>query len=271
MLYFVATPIGNLEDITLRALRVLREADAVAAEDTRRAIKLLNHYDIKKPLISLYRENERQRAAELTARARNEAIAVVTDAGMPLISDPGEYLLGEAVRKGVEITIIPGPSAALTALALSALPTGRFAFEGFLPRETKPLKERLDRLLCEERTMIFYESPLRLKKTLSAIQSALGERRAAVLRELTKLHEEAARGALSELIARYDAPPKGECVIVVEGAPPDSGKAALGDAALKEKLAEALALGLSRSDAVKKLAKELGVPRNALYKLTLDE
>ncbi len=269
MLYFIATPIGNLEDITLRAIRILSEADVIAAEDTRRAVKLLNHFDIKKPLVSLYRENERQRSAELIERAREGTVAVVTDAGMPLISDPGEYLLSEAVRSGVEVTVIPGPSAALMALALSALPTGRFAFEGFLPRETKPLKERLNELQKEPRTIIFYESPLRLKKTLTALRGALGERRAAVLRELTKLHEEAARGTLSELIARYDAPPKGECVIVVEGTPPYD-KEAFDEATLKEMLEEAISCGESRSDAVKRLAKELGVSKNVLYRLTLD-
>ncbi len=270
MLYFVATPIGNLEDITLRAIRILGEADVVAAEDTRRAVKLLNHFEIKKPLISLYRENERQRAAELIERAREGIVAVVSDAGMPLISDPGEYLMSEAVLAGVEVTIIPGPSAALAALALSALPTGRFAFEGFLPRETKPLKERLNELQKEPRTLIFYESPLRLKKTLAALLGALGERRAAVLREITKLHEEASRGTLSELIARYETPPKGECVVVVEGAAP-ADKNAFGENELKEMLQEALRQGQSRSDAVKSLAKELNVPKNALYRLTLIE
>ncbi len=268
MLYFVATPIGNLEDITLRAIRTLREADVIAAEDTRRAVKLLNHFEIKKPLVSLYRENERQRAKELIERAKEELVAVVSDAGMPLISDPGEYLLSEAVKAGVEVTVIPGPSAALMALALSALPTGRFAFEGFLPREPKPLKERLQRLKSEERTMIFYESPLRLKKTLAALLGALGERRASVLRELTKLHEEAARGTLSELIARYETPPKGECVIVVEGAR-EPGSEVLDENELKALLAEAIGQGESRSDAVKRLAKELNVPKNVMYRLTL--
>lgn len=266
-IYFVATPIGNLEDLTLRAIRVIEEADMIAAEDTRRTLKLLNHLGIKKPLISYYRENERARAKELIERAkRGENVAVVSDAGMPLISDPGEWLMKEAVNEGVEVTVIPGPSAALTALALSALSVERFAFEGFLPRETKQFRERLKALASEARTMIIYESPARLGKTLNALSEALGaERPAAVLRELTKLHEEASRATLSQLALCYAAPPKGECVIVVEGktvetAPPDEQE-------IEKRLGEALGLGASRSEAVKQVSKELGVSKNAVYRL----
>lgn len=269
MLYFVATPIGNLEDITLRAIRVLSEADVIAAEDTRRALKLLNHIGVKKPLISLYRENERSRSSELIERAKTGNVSVISDAGMPLISDPGEFLLSEAVRLGVAVTVVPGASASLMALALSALPAERFAFEGFLPRESKPLRLRLSFLAAEQRTIIFYESPLRLKSTLSSLYAAFGDRRAAVLRELTKLHEEAVRAPLSELVAYYETPPKGECVIVVEGASVADIDETIPEEELKTRLKALLDEGLSRSDAARKLAAELNVPKNTLYRLSL--
>ena len=219
MLYLCATPIGNLEDITYRVVRILSEADAIYAEDTRRTVQLLNHLGLKKPLSSCHEHNEREKAQEIVAlAAAGKNIAVVSDAGMPGISDPGARVAEAAIAAGVPFTVAPGASAAVTAVVLSGLPCGRFVFEGFLPREKKPRRERLALLKNEPRTAVLYESPFRLKDTLLELRDALGDRPAAVCRELTKIHEETVRGSLSELAAHYAEPPKGECVIVLSGA-----------------------------------------------------
>lgn len=219
MIYLIATPIGNLEDITLRAVRVLGECDAVYAEDTRHTLGLLNHLNIKKPLTSCHEHNERERAAEIVARSQQgECIAVVSDAGMPGISDPGAAVVQAAIEANEPFTVLPGASAALTSAVLSGLPCDRFCFEGFLPRDKKPRRERLEVLKTERRTAVIYESPFRLKDTLDELCAALGDRNAAVCRELTKVHEECARGSLSELSAHFSQGTRGECVIVLGGA-----------------------------------------------------
>lgn len=222
MLYLVPTPIGNLEDVTLRALRVLREADLVACEDTRTSGVLLAHYGIETPRTSYHDHNERQKAPELIARMQaGETVALVTDAGTPGISDPGFYLVRECLRAGLPVEALPGPTAFVPALVLSGLPTERFVFEGFLPPK-KGRQTRLRALAEEERTLVLYESPHRLVRTLGQLAEHLGpERPAAVARELTKKFEEVARGSLAELAADFGARPKvrGEIVLVVGGRP----------------------------------------------------
>jgi 16S rRNA (cytidine1402-2'-O)-methyltransferase len=218
-LYLVATPIGNLDDVTARALRVLREATVVAAEDTRRTGRLLAHYEISASLVSFHDHNKERKWPELIASLeRCEDVALVTDAGTPGISDPGYLLVAKAVERGLTVSPIPGPCAFLQALIVSGLPTDRFAFEGFLPRKAGVRARRLSELADDPRTLIFHESPHRLVKSLAALREGLGDRRAAVARELTKRFEEIRRGPLSALEAHYtDHPPRGECVIVVAG------------------------------------------------------
>ena len=221
-LYVVATPIGNLEDITLRALRVLREVDLIAAEDTRRARVLLEHYHIDKPLTSLYEHNEAQKAPELVRRlATGASIALVSEAGTPLISDPGYRLIQLAIAQGIAIVPIPGACAAIAALTIAGLPTDRFVFEGFLPKRPGKRRRRLEELRSESRTMIFYESPRRICALLADMQAVWGDRRIVLARELTKKFEEILRGRLSEVQALLaERPPLGEVTLVVEGATP---------------------------------------------------
>jgi len=227
-LYIVATPIGNLEDITLRALRVLREVDLIAAEDTRRARVLLEHYHIDKPLTSLYEHNEAQKAPELVRRlATGASIALVSEAGTPLISDPGYRLMQLAIAQGIPIVPIPGACAAIAALTIAGLPIDRFAFEGFLPKRPGKRRRRLEELRSESRTMIFYESPRRICALLADMQAVWGDRRIVLARELTKKFEEILRGRLSEVQALLaERPPLGEVTLVVEGvtaaAPPSA-------------------------------------------------
>ncbi|MBI3318425.1 MAG: 16S rRNA (cytidine(1402)-2'-O)-methyltransferase [Candidatus Omnitrophica bacterium] len=215
-LFLVGTPIGNLKDITLRAIETLKDVALIAAEDTRRTKILCRQHEITTPLISLHEHNERQRAAELIERLKNgESMALVTDAGMPVVSDPGAHLVEEAHRGGVKVAVIPGPSAAVSALAVSGFRGERFRFEGFPPRKPKALREWLEAVSKEQVTVVCFESPFRLKKTLQAIQRVLGEVPVAVCREMTKLHEEVTRGSTSEVLARYtERPPKGECTLV---------------------------------------------------------
>ncbi|MEO0257164.1 MAG: 16S rRNA (cytidine(1402)-2'-O)-methyltransferase, partial [candidate division WOR-3 bacterium] len=218
-LYVVATPIGNLEDITLRALRILKEADAIACEDTRRARKLLAHYKIgAKRLISYYEGNERERVDELLEILRGgKDIALVSDSGTPCISDPGYRITRAAAAAGMSVVPVPGPSAAIAALSASGLPSDRFVFEGFLPRKRSHFKKRVSELSDEIRTIVLYESVHRISETLSELAEAFGEREAVVFRELTKSHEEALRGSLSDL-AKRDFPRKGEFVVIIRGA-----------------------------------------------------
>ena len=220
-LTIVGTPIGNLGDFSPRAVEALEAADFIAAEDTRVTLKLLNHFGLKKPLVSYYEHNKRERGEQICARIEaGESCALVSDAGMPAISDPGEELVAQCAERGIPVLAVPGPSAVVTALALSGLPTGRFAFEGFLSVNKKSRREHLQSLSGERRTMVFYEAPHKLPGTLRDLLEALGDRRVALARELTKVHEEVIRTTLSEAAARYaDGGARGDFVLVVEGAP----------------------------------------------------
>ena len=216
----MATPLGNLEDITLRALRILAEVDFIAAEDTRHTLKLLNHFQIKKSLISCFQHNERERTAELIQKILSgQNVALVSDAGMPGISDPGSHLVSEAISHGITVTPIPGPTAVITALAASGLTTESFRFEGFLPRKDKEQRERLQTMAGFGGTLVFYESPYRVFETLKNIHQILGERRVVLARELTKVHEEFIRGNLSDIITKMAGmeKPKGEFTILIAG------------------------------------------------------
>ena len=221
-LYLCATPIGNLEDITLRVLRTLKEVDLIAAEDTRNSIKLLNHFEIKTPMTSYHEYNKIDKAYTLIEKMQSGMnIALITDAGTPGISDPGEELAAMCYEAGIEVTSLPGPAACITALTLSGLPTRRFAFEAFLPMDKKERREVLDELVNETRTIIMYEAPHKLVRTLKDLKETLGNRRMTLCRELTKKHETAFHTTIDELIAHYEnEKPLGECVLVIEGKPP---------------------------------------------------
>lgn len=263
-LFLVATPIGNLEDITARALRVLREVDLIAAEDTRVTRKLLAHFDIHTPLSAYHAHSTIGRQEALLERLRAGAsVALVSDAGTPCISDPGAELVAQAIAAGARVEPIPGPSAVLHALIASGLPTGRFVFEGFLPRTKPDFRERVHQLAREERTTVLFEAPPRLVETLRALALACGEERpAAVGRELTKKFEEFVRGSLAELLLHFkETAPRGECVIVLGGASPAVEQAPDADALL----GAALAQGLSPKDAARSVADATGLAKNALY------
>ena len=269
-LYLVPTPIGNLGDLSQRVIDTLGEVDFIAAEDTRVSIKILNHLDLKKPLVSYYRHNtETSGPAILERLLSGESCALVTDAGTPAISDPGEELVKLCADAGVDVVSIPGPCALITALAASGLPTGRFTFEGFLAMNKKNRKHHLESLKNEERTMIFYEAPHKLETTLEDLREVFGsERRIALCRELTKLHEEVRRTTLGEAVDYYQVnSPKGEFVLVVEGGSPLAE-----DAITLEEGAERVRRlrteqGLSLKDAAKQVAKATGLSKNALYDL----
>ena len=266
-LYLVGTPIGNLGDISPRCAETLAEVDFIAAEDTRVSRKLLNHLDIHKSLVSYYEHNSRESGRRIVDRLlAGESCALVTDAGMPAISDPGEDLVRLCAEAGVEVVAVPGPTAALTALALSGLPTGRFTFEGFLSVTRKVRMEHLASLRGERRTMIFYEAPHKLLQTLGDLCVAFGEeRQVALCREMTKLHEEVIRCTLGEARARFtESEPRGEFVLVVAGAPEEE-KADDGEGALARAL-ELASSGLSARDAVRQASEEFRVSRSALYR-----
>jgi 16S rRNA (cytidine1402-2'-O)-methyltransferase len=270
-LVLVATPIGNLGDLPPRAVEVLASADLVACEDTRRTGRLLAAAGIRaKALVAVHDHNEATQVGTVMARLRaGEVVAVVTDAGTPGISDPGERLVRAAAQSGFEVRIVPGPSAAISGLVASGLPTGRFVFEGFLPRKGSGRTRRLAALAAEERTLVLYEAPHRLARTIDDLAAALGgERRVAIARELTKLHEEVWRGTLAEAVARVaEVEPRGEHVVVVEGAPePD----VVDDDDIRAAIAGRLAAGSSRRDAVAEVAAGLGVARRRVYDLALD-
>lgn len=272
-LYLVATPIGNLEDITLRALRVLREASLIACEDTRHTRRLLDHYNISRPTISYHEHNERERADELTSRlVSGESIALVTDAGTPGISDPAYRIVTAAISAGVTVIPIPGPAAFVAGLIASGLPTDSFFFAGFLPPKTQARRARLAELERITSTLIFYEAPHRVRAALSDAIEVLGDRRAALARELTKLHEEFIRGSLSEILERLaSAPPRGEMTLVIAGASDDNRelKADLTITALIERLMREE--GLSRNDALKRAARARGISKKAAYQLFVEE
>ena len=266
-LYLVPTPIGNLGDISQRMAQTLEQADFIAAEDTRVSIKLLNHLGLKKPMVTYHRHNtETGGQAVIDRLLAGESCALVTDAGMPAISDPGEELVARCAQQSIPVVTIPGPCALVTALAASGQPTGRFTFEGFLAMNKKNRRAHLDALREEERTMIFYEAPHKLQATLKDLCQTFGaDRPVSLCRELTKLHEEIRRTTLGEAEEYYrENPPKGEFVLVVRGAPPKREEEATledGQALVEELMAQ----GTSQRDAVKQAAKTLGLSRNQLY------
>ena len=263
-LYLVPTPLGNLKDITLRALDTLKEVDIIAAEDTRHTLKLLNHYEIKKPLLSYHEHNRREAGKKiLELLAQGKHVALVTDAGTPGISDPGEDIVREALKEGYKVEALPGASALIVALAASGLTTSRFCFEGFLPRKAGEREKVLRELSRERRTMIFYEAPHRLLKTLEDLAKHFGEERQMVVaRELTKIHEEYIRGSIAEVLSHFkEKEPKGEFVLVVEGAPPEEKN-------VEEFVRECIERGLSQKEAVL-LGRELGFKKKEIYKLYL--
>ena len=273
MLYLVPTPIGNLGDISKRARETLESADFIAAEDTRVSLKLLNHLELKKPLVSYYEHNKSFKGEKILDRIlAGETCALVSDAGSPAISDPGEDLVKQCAAAGITVCAIPGPCAAITALSISGQATGRFCFEGFLSTAKKSRREHLESLKNETRTMIFYEAPHKLLTTLEDMADTFGEDRPISLcRELTKLHEEVIRATLGEAVARYSqTPPKGEFVLILAGAPDREREVPTAtDAAAR--VNQLIAQGLSRKDAIKQTAAELGLPKNAVYSAALEE
>jgi 16S rRNA (cytidine1402-2'-O)-methyltransferase len=269
-LYVVGTPIGNLEDMTFRAVRILQTVDIIAAEDTRHTGKLLQHFEIKTPQVSYHEHNRTSRIPELLEHLTNDkAIALVSDAGMPGISDPGYELVKACIEAGMAVVPIPGASAAITALSAAGLPTDRFVFEGFLPAKTQQRREHLESLQTESRTLIFYESPHRLRDTLQDLAEVLGSDRQIVLgRELTKLYEEFWRGTIAEAIAHYtQRDPQGEYTLVLAGIPPSHPQ--LTEEELKTELKQLITQGISRSQASRQLAKFTSLPRRQLYQLAL--
>ena len=274
-LYLVATPIGNLADLSERAIKVLSEVDFIAAEDTRNTGHLLSYLHIQKPLVSYHEHNKRERGENICDRLQaGESCALVTDAGTPAISDPGEDLVALCARRGITVTSIPGCCAGITALTLSGLPTRRFTFEGFLSVNKAERKKHLDTLKGEVRTMIFHEAPHKLKATLSDLRDTFGDdRRISLCRELTKLNEEVLRLTLAEAVAYYEEnAPRGEYVLVVEGAREDSSTAATfwADMTVPDHVAHYVAQGMTKKDAIKAAAKDRGVPKNEVYQQVID-
>ena len=270
-LYVVGTPIGNLSDFSPRAVQTLQEVDFIAAEDTRVTQKLLNHFQIKKSVVSYYQHNLRERGEEILSRIEaGESCAIVTDAGMPCISDPGEDLVFLCAQRGISTVVVPGPSAVISALAVSGLPTARFAFEGFLSTNRKNRMEHLAQIAGDQHTLIFYEAPHKLVYTLQDMLKELGDRRIALCRELTKLHEEVIRTTFSGALKLYgDKPPRGEYVLIVEGAPePEPVRLSLAEAVRQVK--ELRASGLPVSEAARQVAKETGYKKGELYRLALE-
>lgn len=275
-LYLCATPIGNLEDMTFRVVRTLREADLIAAEDTRNSIKLLNHFQIKTPMTSYHEYNKIEKARELITRMQGgQNVALITDAGTPGISDPGEELVRMCCEAGIEVTSLPGACACVTALTISGLSTRRFCFEAFLPAEKKERREILEELATETRTIVLYEAPHRLTRTLDELSRALGERRATVCRELTKRHETALRGTLPSLLAHYqEQEPKGECVIIIEGRSmrqmEEEDREAWRALDLREHMDLYLRQGLGQKEAMKAVAKDRGLGKREIYRMLLE-
>ncbi len=274
-LYLVATPIGNLADLSARAIKVLSEVDFIAAEDTRNTGHLLSYLGIQRPLVSYHEHNKRERGEQICDRlAAGESCALVTDAGTPAISDPGEDLVALCASRGIAVTSIPGCCAGITALTLSGLPTRRFTFEGFLSVNKSERKRHLDSLRTECRTMILHEAPHKLEITLDDLRAAFGDdRRIALCRELTKLNEEILRMTLQEAVAYYkENTPRGEYVLVVEGAPEGTSPDAAfwTELTVPEHVAHYVAAGMSKKDAIKAAAKDRGVPKNEVYQQVLD-
>lgn len=275
-LYIVPTPIGNLKDISFRVLEVLKEADRIACEDTRVTSKLLNRYEIKKPLIN-YREHNEMEASDfiLEKIEAGETIALVTDAGMPGISDPGETIVKKATQRGIEVIVLPGPSALINALVASGLSTGRFTFIGFLDKAKKKKRDELESLKEREETLIFYEAPHRILDTLEAVREVFGERQISLSREITKIYEEHLRGTVSEVLHTFDEKnPKGEFVLVVSGKSEEEIKEEKEKGfihlTIKEHLIQVMSDGTSKKDAVKLVAELRAIPKKEVYKESLD-
>lgn len=269
-LYVVGTPIGNLEDFSPRAKRILAEVDFIAAEDTRVTVKLLNHLNISKPMVAYFEHNKKERGNVVIDKILSgQTCAIVTDAGMPAISDPGEDLIRECHERGIAVESVPGPTAFATALALSGMPSGRFCFEGFLSVNKPSRKQHLAEIKNERRTLIFYEAPHKLKKTLDDMYNAFGERKIAIVREITKIHETVMRLTLSEAIEFYNTQePRGEYVLIIEGAKEESVVYTLEDAV---KLARNLIQdGESTSAAAKQAAEITGIKKSDIYKQMLN-
>ena len=274
-LYLCATPIGNLEDITFRVIRTLKEADVVAAEDTRNSIKLLNHFEIKTPLTSYHEFNKYDKAKVLINRMlEGENVALITDAGTPGISDPGEELVKQCYEAGIEVTSLPGAAACITALTLSGLSTRRFAFEAFLPNDKKEKAAILEELKTETRTIIIYEAPHRLKKTIAELYAALGNRRMTAVKELTKLHENVFVTNFEEALAYYEEnEPRGEYVLVIEGKKIEKLKkekeASFKEMDINEHMKLYMDKGMDKKEAMKAVAVDRGIPKREVYKMLL--
>lgn len=275
-LYLCATPIGNLEDMTFRAVRILQEADLIAAEDTRNSIKLLNHFEIKTPMTSYHEYNKIEKAHYLIQQMRDgKNVALITDAGTPGISDPGEELVRLSYEAGIEVTSLPGACACVTALTLSGLPTRRFCFEAFLPTDKKEKQDILEELKTETRTMILYEAPHRLLKTLRELLDTLGDRRITLCRELTKRHETAFVTTLQGALDYYETQePKGECVIVMEGRSrqemKEEAQRSWEEMDLQQHMDLYLGQGMSQKDAMKAVAKDRGIAKRDVYRMLLE-
>ncbi len=269
VLYIVGTPIGNLSDFSPRAVETLQKVDFIAAEDTRVSLKLLTHFGIQKPLISYHEHNLRERGEYILSRIENgESCAIVTDAGMPCISDPGEDLVRLCAERGIEMHVVPSPTAAMSALAISGLPTSRFSFEGFLSVTKKQRREHLDEVKYFRRTLIFYEAPHKLVYTLEDMLEAFGDRRIALCRELTKIYEEVLRGTISEMLEYYkEKSPKGEYVLVIEGAKEEEQQEEITLEKACEMAGQLIADGKKASDACKEIAKLTGFSKSEIYNI----
>lgn len=277
MLYLCATPIGNLEDITYRVLRILKEADLIAAEDTRNSIKLLNHFEIKTPMTSYHEYNKYEKGRYLVEQMQEgKNIALITDAGTPGISDPGEELVAMCYEAGIPVTSLPGPAACITALTISGLPTRRFAFEAFLPSDKKERAVILEELKRETRTIILYEAPHRLVKTLEELSENLGDRKISLCRELTKKHETVFRGSLLEAVSWYkENPPKGECVMVLEGRSREEmeqeARQQWEGMPLEAHMEHYMSQGIDKKEAMKLVAKDRGISKRDVYQALLKD
>lgn len=275
-IFLVGTPIGNLQDITLRALETLKNCDVIAAEDTRQSIKLLNHFEIKKSLMSYHKFNEKEKSIEIIKLAKEgKNIAIITDAGMPGISDPGSVIALKCIEENVEFEVIPGPTALVTALVYSGLDTSKFLFRGFLPRDTKDRKAVIEEVKNVRDTLIFYEAPHRIKSTLEFLLTNLGDRKISICRELTKMHEEIKRRTLSEAVNFYNEnAAKGEYVLIIEGKSSEEIKneemAKWKDISIEEHIMKYINEGLSKKDAVKMTARDRNMPKTEIYKYSIN-
>lgn len=275
-LFLVGTPIGNLKDITLRALEVIKESDIVAAEDTRQTIKLLNYFNIKKAMISYHKFNENDKSLDIIDEIESgKKIALVTDAGMPGISDPGSVIVKKCIEKNIEFEVIPGATALITGLVYSGLDSSKFVFRGFLPRGNKERREIIEEIKDYRDSIIFYEAPHRLKSTLSFLLQEIGDRKVAICKELTKLYENILRGNISEILEYYEKNnPRGEYVIVMEGKSDEEieneKKSTWEDMTVEEHIERYMEKGFSKKDAIKLTAKDRGVSKSEIYKASLD-